>query len=75
MNPESQTPKRSPRSTYAKLRDEANIVHDRRKLWNLKPRDSHTLIEKQRLANQSWENKYRDLIASMAPGAIVDKSV
>ena len=65
MTPESQTLSRSPRSTYAKLRDEANIRHDRRKRWELKPLDSHTKIEANRLANKAWEDKYREAVTSL----------
>lgn len=65
MNPESRIPSRTPRTTYAKLADEAIIKHERRKLWNLKPDDSHTKMEKQRLAHQAWENKYRDAIEKL----------
>lgn len=64
MNPESRIPSRTPRTTYAKLADEAIIKHERRKRWELKPLDSHTKMEKQRLAHQAWENRYRDAIAA-----------
>ncbi len=67
--PESQTLNRTPRTTYAKLRDAANIVHGPRNRWELKPREAHTKLEKNRLAHQAWENRYRDMIADMAPGA------
>ncbi len=74
MNPESQTPNRTPRTTYAKLREEANIIQPPKHRWELKPRDDHTKAEKQRLANQAFEDRYRDLVTSMAAVAIVEKA-
>ncbi len=66
MNPESRTLSRTPRSTYAKLRDAANIRHTHKRDWSCLPRESHTRKEKMRLANVSWDEKYAAAIASMA---------
>lgn len=66
MDSESRTPNRTPRTTYAKLRDAANIRHDRKHRWELKPRDRHTRSERQRLANEAWGRLFDELVAQKA---------
>lgn len=53
---------RSPRTNYQQLRDAAIIKHDPRNRWELKSKDAHTRSEKQRLANQAFEARFRDLL-------------
>ncbi len=54
---------RTPRTNYSQLRDAAIIKHDPKRNWALKSRDPHTRTEKQRLANEEFERRFRALLA------------
>ena len=57
---------RTPRTNYQQLRDASIFKHEpkRKKNWSLRPNDSHTRSERQRLANLEFERRFRALLAS-----------
>lgn len=54
---------KTPRTNYQKLREAANFKHDPNRNWSLKPKSSHTRTERQRLANEQFERRFRALLA------------
>lgn len=54
---------KTPRTNYQKLREAANFKHDPNRNWSLKPKAVHTRTERQRLANEQFERRFRALLA------------
>lgn len=55
----------TPRTNYGKLREASIFKHEpkRKKNWSLRPDDPHTRSERQRLANEEFERRFRALLA------------